>query len=148
MRNKYSFSPMASCITSTSSLPVSLSPFPSPPLSSSLPLSLSHSLFHPSLPQGSVVGVSPSHVIHSYDITCCGVTFNPSGRSLAAGDLAGNVWVMKKDDIMPIHKCSVRFSLPVSVLGLLSIAIVTSFLYLSQCEKCVASCSVEVEFSF
>jgi len=101
----------------------------SPSLSLSLPLSPSLLLppSFPSLPQGSVIGVSPSHVIHSYDITCCGVAFNPSGRSLASGDLAGNVWVMKKDDIMPIHKSSVRFSLPMNVLGLLSIAIVTSF---------------------
>ena len=63
--------------------------------------------------KGLVISVSPSHTLHFYDITCCGVAFSPSGRSLASGDLGGNVAITQKDNVMPIHKCSV--SLPVNV---------------------------------
>ena len=56
---------------------------------------------------GSVLSVTPSHMIKSHDIACCGVAFSPCGQYLASGDLAGGVWIMQQDDIMPKYKCSV-----------------------------------------
>ena len=56
---------------------------------------------------GVVTDVYPSHVIHSHEITCCGVGFSPSGKSIGSGDLAGNVWVTESTKVAPIYKYTV-----------------------------------------
>lgn len=60
-----------------------------------------------------IQSIMPSHVLHSHDITCCGVGFNPSGRYLGSGDLAGNVWVTQQETHTPVYQCSVRYSISV-----------------------------------
>ena len=54
-----------------------------------------------------ITGVNSDYVIRSHDITCCGVGFSPSGRSLGSGDLAGNVWETVKKDYQPKLSTSV-----------------------------------------
>lgn len=58
-------------------------------------------------PLGSVAKLHPSHTLHGYDISCCGVGFSESGWSLAAGDLGGGVWVMEGENNTPTHIGSV-----------------------------------------
>ncbi len=60
---------------------------------------------------GVVSDVTTRHVVSSHEITCCGVDFSPSGRSLASGDLAGNVWVTEGTEVKTAFKCNVIKSL-------------------------------------
>ncbi len=60
---------------------------------------------------GVVSEVATSHVVNSHEISCCGVDFSPSGRSLASGDLVGNVWVTEGTEVKTAFKCNVRKSL-------------------------------------
>ena len=57
---------------------------------------------------GTVSEVKQRHVIHSHSIACCGVGFNLDGRSLASGDLAGNVWITEEQDYTPKHTFTVK----------------------------------------
>ena len=56
---------------------------------------------------GGVADVTTSHVISSHEISCCGVAFSSSGRGVAAGDLAGNVWVTMETEVKTAFKCNV-----------------------------------------
>ncbi len=56
---------------------------------------------------GVVSGGSVCHVINSHEIAGCGVDFSLSGRGLASGDLAGNVWVTEGAKVKTVFKCNV-----------------------------------------
>ena len=58
---------------------------------------------------GAVKEVNQRYVIPSHSIACCGAAFSRDrGRSLASGDLAGNVWVTEERDYSPIHTSTVE----------------------------------------
>ena len=57
---------------------------------------------------GVVESVNQLDVIPSHSIACCGAGFSPNGRSLASGDLAGNVWVTEQQDYQPKHTATVE----------------------------------------
>ena len=50
------------------------------------------------------------YAIHSHSIACCGAGFSPDGRSLASGDLAGNIWVTDEKDYSPEHTSTVKLT--------------------------------------